>query len=118
MVRRAQLADGGLVKASVMSRNQQMYLTMFRVFDEAGKSELPLAELLKRTKELARTEPPAQGRFRNLLIKEKIRSGVFLSFVRKALSEKIVRPVVFRYHRREIRAADGRAVPNPVTRTM
>jgi hypothetical protein len=118
MVRRAQLADGGLVKASVMSRNQQMYLTMFRVFEETGKSELPLSELLKRTKELGRTGSPVQGRFRDLLIKEKFRSGVFLSFVRKALSEKIVRPVVFRYHRREIRTADGRAVPNAATRTM
>ena len=118
MVRRAQLADGGLVKASVMSRNQQRYLTMFRVFDEAGRSELPLDEFLKRTNELGRKGPPVHGRFRSLLIREKLRSGVFLSFVRKALSEKIVRPVVFRYHWREIRAADGRAVPNIATRTM
>ena len=105
MVNRARLADGGLVKATYMARNHDYYVDMFRAFDEAGRSELPFGEMLERTKELRQRRLPEEGRFRNLLLKEKIRNGVFLSFLRKALSEVVVRPVVGRYHWRAIGAA-------------
>jgi hypothetical protein len=117
IVHRAHLADGGLAKASMMARNDDTYMDMFRAFDEAGQNQLPFGEMMKRAKDLRRRRPPDTGRFRYRLIREKIRSGVFLSFVRKALSEAVVRPLVVRYHSRAIRPAATQSAAKVAERT-
>jgi hypothetical protein len=117
VIHRAQLADGGLTKASMMARNPRRYALMFRAFDEAGRNELPLGELMTLENKLSDERLPDSDRFRTLLLKEKIRGGVFFSSVQRALSETVVRPIVARYHWRRLQRARTQSAPNPAART-
>jgi hypothetical protein len=118
VVRRAQLANGGLAKAARMARQYQYFETMFRAFEAAGRDELPLGELLAALSAPG-AEPslPDSYRFRNRLLKEKIRGGVVCSSVRIALSETIVRPLVGRYHWRRLQRAQTPSPAKTAART-
>lgn len=117
VIRRAHLADGGITKAMMMRKNAAHYRSLFRAFDLAGRDELPLKEFEAARERLASAAPPQETSFRNFLLKEKLRDGVFLSFVRKALSETVVRPVVGRYHYRRLQRARTASAPAPAART-
>jgi hypothetical protein len=117
IIRRAHLADGGLVKARRMSKHEAYYATFFRAFDVAGRDEMPLADFLAAEREAAAHPPAGAVAFRSLLLREKIRSGVLLSFVRKALSETVLRPMVRAYHRRRLQRARGAEAPATAART-
>ena len=112
MIRRAHLADGGLAKARRMAKNEDYYATLFRAFDVAGRDEMSLTDFQAAEREAA-AHPPAgsAGSFRSLLLREKLRSGVMLSFVRKALSETVLRPMVRAYHRRRLQRARAAGAP-------
>lgn len=117
VVRRAQLARGGLAKAARMARNGGNYEGMFRAFEEAGRDELSIRDLLDATKRLQDGGLPGSIRFRNRLLKEKIRNGVLLSSLRAALSETVVRPVVVRYHAHQLRRARIQPASNVAVKT-
>ena len=115
MIRRAHLADGGLIKARRMAKNDASYTAMFRAFDVAGRDELPLKDF-QAAEKVAQSAAPGGVSFRSLLLKEKIRSGVLFSFARKALSETIVRKMVLAHHRRQLqRGRAGSAAPEART---
>lgn len=116
MVRRARLADGGLAKASNMAKNYRHYEAMFRAFEAAGRNELPLSELVAAEEEQHDHASADSGRFRDLLLKEKRRNGVLLSSVRSVLREKIVRPIVARYHYQRLLRARVLVARNPAPR--
>ena len=118
IIRRAHLADGGLVKARRMSKNHAYYAALFRAFDLAGRDEMPLRDFETAEKQ-ASALPPAveEGGFRGMLLREKVRNGVLVSFVRKAISETVVRPIVTAYHRRQLQRARTHSAPAPAART-
>jgi hypothetical protein len=116
-VRRANLADGGLAKMKTMSGNFKLYEPLFRAFDRAGRDELPWGELERYVKEgldEARAGNETPSRF---LLRQKVRSGVVLSSVRKVLTELVRNRALRMYHRRQARKTTARDA-QPVQRTV
>ncbi len=111
IIRRAHLADGGVVKASMMAKHRQRYAEMFRTFGLAGRDELPLDEFQAAAERLARQPASASGSFRSLLLREKVRNGVLLSSIRKALNEVVVRKAILRYRWLRLNRASAHRTP-------
>ncbi len=108
VVKRAQLANGGLAKAARMAKARRQFESMFRAFDEAGQDEMALGEFLAAARAIeSRPGPRDAERFSAVLLREKIRNGVLWSSLRAAAGELLVRPVVKRYHRYRLRRADA-----------
>ena len=116
IIRRAHLADGGLVKARRMSKNPEYFAALFRAFDLDGRDAMPLRDYFEAEKRAAGLPAAVdQGGFRRLLLREKLRNGVLWSFARKVLSEIIVRPIVTAHHRRQFHREES--APAPAART-
>ena len=110
VVRRAKLADGGLAKLRTMSGNFQLYEPLFHAFDRAGRDELPWGELERLIKEDIASGRPRSGPPRSFLLRQKVRSGVVLSSVWKALNELVRNRALWMYHRRQARKTATRDV--------
>ena len=87
VIRRSRLADGPLAKARTMVNNPPMYEPIFRAFEDTGKSELEIGELMAwwaaKSATVKASDP--KGFFRYLLM-QKIRTGVVFSSLRKTVS--------------------------------
>lgn len=114
IVRRAQLADGGLTKMGTMAQNLQVYEPMFRAFDRAKRNELPWRELERLIEQGRSDVAPLPEKPRRYLLRQKIRSGVLLSSVGKVVNELVRNRVLAAHHARQARkvaAARATGVP-------
>jgi hypothetical protein len=116
VVRRAKLADGGLAKLRTMSGNFRMYEPLFCAFDRAGCDELSWGELERLIKEDTASGRATSETPRSFLLRQKVRSGVVLSSVGKALTELVGNRALWMYHRRQARKTAARDA-QPVQRT-
>jgi hypothetical protein len=114
IVRRAALANAGLAKTRTMTGNFGVYHTLFRAFDAAGKDELPLGELMRFAKECRRNPRPLVGETpQRYLFRQKVRSRVVISSIRKAATELVKNPAVWFYHKRQAKYQGRAAAPMP-----
>jgi hypothetical protein len=98
MISRRKLADGGLYKSRMLVRNMHHFQTMFHAFDLAGRQELSWGEM-KPLMDEARTRFAPVDSPKLFLLKQKIRSGVLVSSIRKAAHE-LWNPLKANYHAR------------------
>jgi len=108
LVRRSRLADGGLTKMRTMAQNLQAYEPIFRAFDRARRDELPLNELEQLIADGQSQASPLPKQPRRYLLRQKLRSGVLLSFGVKALNELVRNRVVANYHKWQAAKAEDR----------
>jgi len=110
VVRRSRLADGGLAKMKTMAGNFKLYEPLFRAFDRAGRDELPWGELERFVKEGRDDAPAGNETPSRFLLRQKVQSRVVLSSVRKALTEMVKNPVLWKYHHRQAKKTAARTV--------
>ena len=80
IVKRSQLAFGGLSRTRIMAKHPGPYQKMFLAFDAAGRDEMPLGELHKLMDSVA-VEPVTSREFFKQMLREKRRAGVLCSFL-------------------------------------
>jgi len=100
VVRRAVLANGGLRKAQMMTRNFRDYELVFRSFEKAGADHMPLSQLLLRMAEV-QALPPSTLSPKRFLLREKIANHVVLSTALAVFRELVMRRVIVRRHSRQ-----------------
>jgi hypothetical protein len=90
VIRRSMLADGPLAKARAMVNNPPMYEPIFRAFEDTGKNEIEIGELMTWWAAKAATLKPsdAKGFYRYLLM-QKVRTGVVFSSLKKTVSSTL-----------------------------
>ena len=81
VVKRRQLAAGGLHKAKMMANNPGVYERMFKAFDATQCDEMRIDELVSTMKGLQPKEWDRRRDFLRYLIVQKVRSGVLARFV-------------------------------------
>jgi hypothetical protein len=90
VIRRAMLADGPLAKARTMVNNPPMYEPIFRAFEDTGKSEMEIGELITWWAAKASTLKPSDPKgFYRYLMMQKLRTGVVFSSLRKTMSSTL-----------------------------
>ena len=90
VIRRAALADGTLAKARTMVNNLPMYEPIFRAFEDTGKNELEIGELMTWWAAKAATMKPRDPKdFYRYLLMQKVRTGVVFSSLRKTVSSTL-----------------------------
>lgn len=99
IVRRANLAKGGLYKARMMARNAATSELMFRAFDAAGKDELAAHELLALMRSVTIGQPMTPRQFMRYLLKEKLRAGVLAQFIPSVAIGAVANQVVSFYQK-------------------
>ena len=75
MIRRADLASGGLVKAAMLGQRRQVVRMYLQAFDDAGADELSLADLIARTAAMPPLAPVGRRAFVTALLTEKRQAG-------------------------------------------
>ena len=90
VIRRSRLADGPLAKARTMTNNPPMYEPIFRAFEDTGKDELEIGELMTWWAANAGTLTPSDPKaFYRYLMMQKLRTGVVFSTLRKTVSSTL-----------------------------
>jgi hypothetical protein len=90
VIRRAMLADGPLAKARTMVNNPPMYEPIFRAFEDTGKNEIEIGELITWWAAKASTLKPSDPKdFYRYLMMQKLRTGVVFSSLRKTMSSTV-----------------------------
>jgi hypothetical protein len=90
VIRRSRLADGPLAKVRTMVNNPPMYEPIFRAFEDIGKNEIEIGELMTwwaaKAVELKPSDP--KDFYRYVMI-QKLRTGVVFSTLRKTISSSL-----------------------------
>ena len=90
IIRRSRLADGPLAKARTMTNNPPMYEPIFRAFEDTGKDELEIGELVAWWAAKAGTLTPSDPKtFYRYLMMQKVKRGVVFSSLRKTFSSTL-----------------------------
>ena len=94
IIRRSQLADGPFAKMRMMVNNPPMYEPIFRAFEDTGKNEMEIGELMTWwTAKAATLKLSDSSDFFRYLLVQKMRTGVVFSSVRKTIASTL--PVRF-----------------------
>jgi hypothetical protein len=89
VIRRSRLADGPMAKVRTMVNNPPMYEPLFRAFEETGRNELQISELIKWATSAAPKAASDRRTFYRYLLMQKVRSGVVFSTLRKTVSSSV-----------------------------